>query len=69
MTLDIDMPVMDGLSAIRHIMIESPVPIVILSSLFSDGAITFDALRLGVVDFIPKPSGAISEDIDRSKKG
>jgi len=67
-TLDIDMPVMDGLSAIRHIMIESPVPIVILSSLFSDGAITFDALRLGVVDFIPKPSGAISEDIDRSKK-
>jgi two-component system chemotaxis response regulator CheB len=67
-TLDIDMPVMDGLSTIRHIMIESPVPIVILSSLFNDGAITFDALRLGVVDFIPKPSGAISEDIDQSKK-
>ncbi len=62
-TLDIDMPVMDGLTAIRHIMIESPVPIVVLSSLFSDGAITFDALRLGVVDFVPKPSGAISEDI------
>ena len=56
-TLDIDMPVMDGITSIRHIMIKSPVPVVVLSSLFSDGAITFDALRLGVVDFIPKPSG------------
>lgn len=67
-TLDIDMPIMDGLTSIRHIMIESPVPIVVLSSLFSDGAITFDALRLGVVDFIPKPSGAVSTDIDRSRQ-
>ena len=67
-TLDIDMPIMDGLTSIRHIMIESPVPIVVLSSLFSDGAITFDALRLGVVDFIPKPSGAVSADIDQSRQ-
>lgn len=67
-TLDIDMPIMDGLTAIRHLMIESPVPIVVLSSLFSDGAITFDALRLGVVDFVPKPSGAVSEDIERSRR-
>lgn len=66
-TLDIDMPRMDGLEAIRHIMIESPVPIVVLSSLFSDGAVTFEALRLGVVDFVPKPSGGISEDMDRSR--
>jgi two-component system chemotaxis response regulator CheB len=66
-TLDIDMPRMDGLSAIRHIMIESPVPIVVLSSLAGDGAITFEALRLGVVDFVPKPSGAVSANIDRSK--
>ena len=62
-TLDVDMPVMDGIRAVRHIMIESPVPIVILSSLFSHGEITFEALRLGVVDFLPKPSGAISMDI------
>ncbi|MEN8258244.1 MAG: chemotaxis protein CheB [Thermodesulfobacteriota bacterium] len=62
-TLDMDMPVMDGLRAIRHIMIEEPVPIVVLSSLYNDGAITFEALRLGVVDFIPKPSGAVSRDI------
>ncbi|MCI5144221.1 MAG: response regulator [Candidatus Electrothrix sp. AR3] len=67
-TLDIDMPVMDGLQAIRHIMIESPVPIVVLSSLFSDGSITFEALRLGVVDFVAKPSGAISSDIHIAKK-
>ncbi len=66
-TLDIDMPKMDGLTAIRHIMIESPVPIVVLSSLSHDGSITFEALRLGVVDFVPKPSGAISADIDKSK--
>jgi two-component system chemotaxis response regulator CheB len=67
-TLDIDMPKMDGLAAIRHIMIESPAPVVVLSSLFSDGAVTFEALRLGVVDFVPKPSGAISEDMDKSRR-
>ncbi len=67
-TLDIDMPVMDGIRAIRHIMIESPLPIVVLSSMFSNGGITFEALRLGVVDFVPKPSGAISEDIADAKQ-
>jgi two-component system chemotaxis response regulator CheB len=67
-TLDIDMPIMDGLSAIRHIMIEMPIPIVVLSSLVHDGAITFEALRLGVVDFIPKPSGAVSHNIGRMKQ-
>jgi two-component system, chemotaxis family, protein-glutamate methylesterase/glutaminase len=67
-TLDIDMPVMDGIKAMRHIMIESPVPIVVLSSLFRDGAITFEALRLGIVDFLIKPSGAVSQDIHRAKQ-
>lgn len=67
-TLDIDMPLMDGLTSIRHLMIKAPVPIVVLSSLFNDGAITFDALRLGVVDFVPKPSGAVSTDIDKARK-
>ncbi|RLA46382.1 MAG: hypothetical protein DRR06_05170 [Gammaproteobacteria bacterium] len=62
-TLDVDMPIMDGISAVRHIMINEPVPIVMLSSLFDHGEITFEALRLGVVDFLPKPSGAISRDI------
>lgn len=67
-TLDIDMPIMDGLQAMRHIMIESPIPVVILSSLFRDGAITFEALRLGVVDFLSKPSGAVSQDIIKAKQ-
>jgi two-component system chemotaxis response regulator CheB len=67
-TLDIDMPRMDGLTTIRHLMIEAPVPIVVLSSLAGDGAITFEALRLGVVDFVPKPSGAVSADIDRARQ-
>ena len=67
-TLDMDMPVMDGIRAIRHIMIESPVPIVVLSSLFNNGSITFEALRLGVVDFVPKPSGAVSRDIHISSQ-
>jgi two-component system chemotaxis response regulator CheB len=67
-TLDIDMPIMDGLTAIRHIMIERPVAIVALSSLFRDGWVTFEALRLGVMDFVPKPSGSLSLDIDKSRK-
>jgi len=65
-TLDMDMPVMDGLTSIRHLMIKSPVPVVVLSSLFEDGEITFEAVRLGVVDFVPKPSGAISTNINNS---
>ena len=67
-TLDVDMPIMDGIRTVRHIMLECPVPVVMLSSLFSNGAITFDALRLGVVDFLPKPSGAISQDIHKAKQ-
>lgn len=67
-TLDIDMPVMNGLSAIRHIMIESPLPIVVLSSLIRDGSVIFEALRLGVVDFVPKPSTALSMEINGVKR-
>jgi two-component system chemotaxis response regulator CheB len=66
-TLDIDMPVMDGLTAIKHIMIKYPVPIVVLSSMTDNGNVTFNCLRLGVADFIAKPSGAISEDIASQK--
>ena len=67
-TLDMDMPVMNGIDAIRHIMIKCQIPIVVLSSLFADGTITFEALRLGVVDFVPKPSGAVSRDIDTARQ-
>ena len=61
-TLDIDMPGMSGMSVIRHIMIKHPIPIVVFSSLFCYGDVTFDALQLGVVDFVPKPSGMVFED-------
>lgn len=56
-TLDINMPEMDGITALKHLMIQTPTPTVMLSSLSRDGAkITFDALRYGAVDFITKPS-------------
>ena len=55
-TLDIDMPVMNGISAVKHIMIRHQLPIVIISSLVQDGYFAFEALRLGVTDFVPKPS-------------
>lgn len=67
-TMDIDMPVMNGLTATKHIMIKCPVPIVVLSSLTNDGVVTFEALRLGVVDFVPKPSGAVSPDINLAER-
>ncbi len=55
-TLDIDMPVMNGISAVKNIMVCYQVPIVVISSLVQDGYFAFEALRLGVMDFVPKPS-------------
>ncbi len=67
-TLDIEMPLMDGLTTLKHIMIEKPTPTVIVSSMTQTGYITFEALRLGVVDFIPKPSGANKLDMATQEK-
>ncbi len=65
-TMDIEMPVLDGMSALEKIMQVNPVPIIMLSSLTREGAEkTMKALELGAVDFIPKPSGQISLDIDK----
>ncbi len=56
-TLDINMPVMDGLLTLKHIMIKHPTPTIMVSSLTREGATnTFDALRFGAIDFIAKPS-------------
>ena len=56
-TLDINMPVMDGLTALKHIMIKHPKPTVMLSTYTREGdRVTFDALKYGAVDFIEKPS-------------
>jgi two-component system chemotaxis response regulator CheB len=64
-TLDIHMPELDGLQCLDRIMIERPCPVVMVSSLTTEGAeATFEALRQGAVDFVPKPTRAISLGID-----
>ncbi|MEM3731133.1 MAG: chemotaxis response regulator protein-glutamate methylesterase [Candidatus Bathyarchaeia archaeon] len=65
-TLDVNMPRMDGLTTLKHIMEQNPIPVVMLSSATQEGAaITFKALELGAVDYIPKPSGELSLDIGK----
>jgi two-component system chemotaxis response regulator CheB len=60
-TLDINMPEMDGLTALSLMMQARPTPVVMVSSLTEQGArATFEALALGAVDFIAKPGGTIS---------
>ncbi len=67
-TLDIEMPVMNGLEALQQLMKDSPVPVVMLSSLTREGAdATIRALELGAFDFVTKPSGPISLDIHTVK--
>jgi len=64
-TLDINMPEMDGITALAHIMNQRPVPVVMVSSLTEKGALaTFEALNLGAVDYVTKPGGTISLNID-----
>ncbi|MDR6552799.1 chemotaxis response regulator protein-glutamate methylesterase [Paenibacillus qinlingensis] len=67
-TMDIEMPVMNGLDALKNIMEEQPTPVIMLSSLTQEGASeTIRALELGAVDFIRKPSGSISLDLYKVK--
>jgi two-component system chemotaxis response regulator CheB len=69
MTLDINMPELDGLTALAEIMLQRPVPVVMLSSLTAKGALaTLEAMALGAVDYIPKPDGTISLAIDDIEK-
>jgi len=64
-TLDINMPEMDGLTALSLMMAARPTPVVMVSSLTEQGALaTFEALALGAVDFIAKPGGTISLSIE-----
>ncbi|MDQ0203758.1 protein-glutamate methylesterase/protein-glutamine glutaminase [Pectinatus haikarae] len=61
LTLDVNMPLMDGLQALEVIMKECPLPVVMISSLTRSGAEeTIKALELGAVDFINKTGGSIS---------
>jgi len=68
-TLDVNMPEMDGLTCLSHIMVQRPKPVVMVSSLTEEGAeATFEALQLGAVDFIHKPDGTTSRDILRIER-
>jgi two-component system chemotaxis response regulator CheB len=68
-TLDVEMPEMDGLTALRHLMARYPRPVVMLSSLTQAGAVTtIRALTIGAVDFVAKPSGSISLDFHRVRE-
>lgn len=63
-TMDIEMPIMDGITAVREIMAQNPIPILMFSSLTHDGAkATLDALDAGALDFLPKKF----EDIARNR--
>lgn len=68
-TMDIEMPVLDGISAVRRIMATHPTPILMFSSLTSDGAkAALDALDAGAVDYLPKRLEDLSSDhVEASK--
>ncbi|GIP36831.1 hypothetical protein J31TS4_01110 [Paenibacillus sp. J31TS4] len=63
-TMDVEMPEMNGIEAVEAIMADRPVPIIMLSSLTEEGAeATLRALEAGAFDFLQKPSGSLSLDI------
>jgi two-component system chemotaxis response regulator CheB len=65
-TMDVEMPVMDGITAVKQIMSKAPTSIMMLSSHTSEGAkATLDALSAGALDFIPKPTDS-SPDMKQS---
>ena len=64
-TMDVEMPGLDGLSALGYIMSETPRPVVMLSAYTTEGGeATMRALDYGAVDFVAKPSGTISLNLD-----
>ncbi len=69
-TMDIEMPRMDGLTALRQIMSAMPTLVMMISSVTTEGAnATLQALELGAVDFIPKQMSYVSLDIVKIKDG
>lgn len=60
-TMDIEMPLMDGITTLKHVVSRFKLPVIMISSLTSEGAeLTLRALDLGAVDFLPKPSNIFS---------
>ena len=65
-TMDYEMPMMDGITAVRNIMQRCPTPVLMFSSLTHEGArVTLDALDAGAVDFLPKNFEDISRNLRR----
>jgi two-component system chemotaxis response regulator CheB len=65
-TLDVHMPEMNGLDCLDRMMIETPRPVVMVSALTDKGAReTLQAMDLGAVDFVPKPDGPVSLELER----
>jgi two-component system chemotaxis response regulator CheB len=68
-TMDYEMPVMDGITAVRNIMASHPTPILMFSSLTYEGArITLDSLEAGAVDYLPKNFEEIANNSAALKK-
>ena len=64
-TMDINMPGMDGLTALQLIVHERLAPVLMVSSLTSEGAeATFEAMALGAFDYVPKPGGTVSSQMN-----
>ena len=64
-TMDIEMPILDGLSALKQIMSTNPKPVIMMSALTQHGAVaTFKALELGAIDFIPKKTASIAISLE-----
>ncbi len=67
-TMDVEMPRMDGITALKEIMSKNPVPVIMVSSLTTEGAkVTLEALELGAIDFIPKNLAELSVNIVKIK--
>lgn len=65
LTLDIEMPKMDGVTFLRNLMRLRPMPVVMISSLTAKGAeVTLQALELGAVDFVTKPGVDVADGLD-----
>ncbi len=68
-TMDYEMPMMDGITAVRQIMQRCPTPVLMFSSLTHEGArVTLDALDAGAVDYLPKNFEDISRNPDKVKQ-
>jgi len=65
-TMDLEMPNMNGIEAVERIMAENPTPVLMLSAYTDDDAqVTFEALEKGAVDFFAKPGGEVSMGVSR----